>query len=1086
MAVLLVLSCMLLFQACSAAENPEITDVEHYVDCNYDFYITFHTHDSVAANLDGFWVFFDDKVVTDPGFNKDCVKIAWDDVHVWGESNWKPAYDVKVYSESELPDFAPDGATMAIKIWASNGIPMDKDVIIWIKCLSCPEVTPCPYQNCAPCEICQEFKVWVNGANPLIPVPSNQIEKVIASAGTGGHISYPPTGDSAAPDFTTYFNYGATPTYLITGDSYIINTIDVDPLCTDAYDPAPIVYNNGTVNATYTFDNLTCPYKITATFTKKPVYGYLKYQLPQSECGAVVKVKVWGSDKIQPMLDFTDDLYIGGHSAVFDIQGWDSGTVFYTYNNAGSTDGVTSSGEIAEVVVTSKPTTNPETYNVTYLDTAGKTQYAWVTILTNGQWVWAPYMPNDITDIVSIVAQEPAWKLVTQNYLDCHPDFEGLIGMVVEVDSGTYKETIVIDTPGVLLKNKDGASPVIDAQGLTATIYGGKSGAVALLAGSTGIEGFTIKNSITNGVLVYPSSEKCENAQILDSQKESGCNNETGCKEVECEDILVPCCLGRINIVSNDIFNNCENGIYVNNAVILILNNKIHDNIDDGIDAGCLFCGVEVIDPEAITHSPACSEIIYNTIYGNGPSGNGEWEVEKDGKKYFTSDPTACGTLPGWTDAGIQIRCVGSDFCEGVPCTECGTAGTPAPIGNPEGQSCGTGSCAASKTCSGTCLALDPDWEGCGGCNMTLYIKYNNVTDNYHAGIYLMEGATQGGNIIIQENEIHENGIFGLLTEAAIPSRIDFKWNDIWCNEYWGVKNLVCCDLIAKENYWGSVGGPSAGPAPIVNLIDCRSHEEDQRSDALGNGDEVSHRVHYNPWLYSPWTCLDGSCGPAMMFGSDTLTLQCGWNTLSVPIKLAPEGDSFREIAGLGKYITQDNFVWVLRWDAKTDKWVDAGASGEQITPGTGYYIKMKAESKFPVIYNAGPSPGLSSVPLESGWNLIGSTWGIDRVDNASVAGDEGRWAIASPDLGDDEAFMLVTDALESIKNGNNGDRGVAIIVSPSVSGQYKAWSAPVTAGFWEDLRNNQMMATGEGYWVFMVNPSTYAGYEITPFYYET
>ena len=60
------------------------------------------------------------------------------------------------------------------------------------------------------------------------------------------------------------------------------------------FDPAPIVYNNGTVNATYTFDPLTCPYKITATFTKKPVYGYLKYQLPQSECGAIVKVKVWG------------------------------------------------------------------------------------------------------------------------------------------------------------------------------------------------------------------------------------------------------------------------------------------------------------------------------------------------------------------------------------------------------------------------------------------------------------------------------------------------------------------------------------------------------------------------------------------------------------------------------------------------------------------------------------------------------------------------------------------------------------------------------------------------------------------------
>ena len=95
------------------------------------------------------------------------------------------------------------------------------------------------------------------------------------------------------------------------------------------------------------------------------------------------------------------------------------------------------------------------------------------------------------------------------------------------------------------------------------------------------------------------------------------------------------------------------------------------------------------------------------------------------------------------------------------------------------------------------------DGEECGGCNMTLYIKYNNVTDNYHAGVYLMK-CHPGWKHHHPENQINERiGIFGLLTEAAIPSRIDFKWNDIWCNKYWGVKNLACCDLIAKENYWG-------------------------------------------------------------------------------------------------------------------------------------------------------------------------------------------------------------------------------------------------------------------------------------------
>jgi len=1096
MAVLLVLSCMLLFQAGSAqgGECPDtkLTDVEHYVDCNYDFHILFHSHQGLVKDINGFWVYFDDQVVTEPGFNKDCVKIRVDD------GTWKTVSKVELYDSDsdtefpDLPDFAPEGASMAVKIWISESIPMDTDVEIWVSCLTCPETVVCEYQDCPPCEVCQEFSVWLS-TDQLCTAESDQIVKVTASAGTGGFVMYPPTGDSAAPDFDRYFAFGATPTYLIKGDSYVIDTIYITSLCDNK--TRSIVYRNGTVQATYTFDPLQCPYKIRATFLKEPVYAYLKYQLPQSECGDIIKVKVWGSDsdeckdcgyvpvkdKIQPVLNFTDDLYIGGHSAVFDVQGWDSGNVFYTYNSAGSTDGVTSPGEIAEVVVQTKPTTNPETYNVTYTDTAGKTQYAWVTILPNGEWVWAPYMPNDVTDIISIVVQRPAWELVTQNYLDCHKDFEGLIGMVVEVDTGTYKETVEIDTPGVLLKNKEGAFPVIDAIGLTpkGDQLSGKSGAVFLSAGSTGIEGFTIKNSKTNGVLVSLSSPKCSEALIHDSDKGPGCNEETGCKEVECTDKLVRCCLGRVNIVNNDIFNNCENGIYVNNAVVLILNNKIHDNTDDGIDAGCLFCGVETIDPEAITHSPACSEIIYNTIYGNGPSGKGEWEVEKDGKKYFTSDPTACGDLKGWTDAGIQIRCVG-DVC-GDPCSECHKTGTP-PDNIPP---CEDNLCAAGKCCTGTCPKPYPTWRDCGGCNMTLYIKYNNVTDNYHAGVYLMKGATQGGNIIIQENQIHENGIFGLLTEAAIPSRIDFKWNDIWCNRYWGVKNLACCDLIAKENYWGHISGPSAGPAPIVDCIECRCHEVDQRSDALGKGEEVSHRVHYNPWLYSPWTCLDGLCGPAMMFGSDSLSLQCGWNTLSVPIKLAPEADTFREIAGLGSFITQDNFVWVLRWDAAADKWVDAGSSGEQIIPGRGYYIKMKEESRFPVLYNAGPSPGLTDIPLESGWNLIGSTWGIDRV-NGSSRGDEGRWAIASPDVRDDEAFMRVTDALESIKNGNTGERGVAIIVSPPVSGQIRSWSAPVTTGFWDPLKNQEKMATGEGYWVFMVTPGRYAGFEVTPFYYPT
>jgi hypothetical protein len=80
---------------------------------------------------------------------------------------------------------------------------------------------------------------------------------------------------------------------------------------------------------------------------------------------------------------------------------------------------------------------------------------------------------------------------------------------------------------------------------------------------------------------------------------------------------------------------------------------------------------------------------------------------------------------------------------------------------------------------------------------------------------------------------------------------------------------------------------------------------------------------------------------------------------------------------------------------------------------------------------------------------------------------------------------MPVIEALESIKEGSGGTKGVAIIISPSVPGQYDIWSASVTSGFWQ-ITNTQEMATGDAYWVYMVNPATYAGFEITPFYLTT
>jgi hypothetical protein len=352
------------------------------------------------------------------------------------------------------------------------------------------------------------------------------------------------------------------------------------------------------------------------------------------------------------------------------------------------------------------------------------------------------------------------------------------------------------------------------------------------------------------------------------------------------------------------------------------------------------------------------------------------------------------------------------------------------------------------------------------------YIVGNEIKNNAHAGINLLENATDFAHYTIEENKILNNGIFGISTHAEQPRKIDCKYNDIVGNRFWGIKNWDEDDLIAKENYWGTLGGPSMGPAPV-------KHEPDQRSEALGNGDAVSHRVHYNPWLTRNFkTVLDKQI---RYYGSDTLMLQKGWNTLSVPLKLDDGANTIAEWMMLGKFITDDNTEVVYQFEPGVG-FVDIGAGGQTIIPGRGYYIKMKQSSKIPVIYSG--QLGLPSFDVVHGWNLIGAPWGIDRDRHTSTG--EGRFAVADPDNGvlpfpaDREAIRTVFNASESIKDGLSG-RGVAIIVSPSVPGQIQPYSMAMPTGVWSILEVRERMYTGEGYWAYMVNPSTYAGFEVTP-----
>jgi hypothetical protein len=195
------------------------------------------------------------------------------------------------------------------------------------------------------------------------------------------------------------------------------------------------------------------------------------------------------------------------------------------------------------------------------------------------------------------------------------------------------------------------------------------------------------------------------------------------------------------------------------------------------------------------------------------------------------------------------------------------------------------------------------------------------------------------------------------------------------------------------------------------------------------------------------------------------LELEQGWNTLSVPVPLHSGADTLDEIATLGDWLV----------DAQTAFQYDPTLGYIQLlsdTPmvaGRGYFIRMSEAGRFPVIYRG--SFGLISVDLVQGWNLVGAPFGIDRDDSDG----QGRWAVAHASS-DDDAKMEAAMALDSVRNH------ASVIISPSVPGQITSWSSTYTQ---EDQTSSpNYFYTGEAYWVFMIDPGTLAGFEVTPFHF--
>jgi uncharacterized repeat protein (TIGR02543 family) len=179
--------------------------------------------------------------------------------------------------------------------------------------------------------------------------------------------------------------------------------------------------------------------------------------------------------------------------------------------------------------------------------------------------------------------------------------------------------------------------------------------------------------------------------------------------------------------------------------------------------------------------------------------------------------------------------------------------------------------------------------------------------------------------------------------------------------------------------------------------------------------------------------------------GSETLAvnLTAGWNTFSTPVILDPDLDTLNDL------LPGDAYDAAYGFDASTQSWKLINGN-YQVQPCAAIYIKMKSARNLTLTINS----SLTAPPskeLLSGWNLI-SLANLER--------------------------MKVNEALTSVYESTGGVRGYSQVISQGVGSQ-KAWTYTRDQVVSETEKG--WLEPGKGYWVFMDNPDTLAGFSITP-----
>jgi hypothetical protein len=324
----------------------------------------------------------------------------------------------------------------------------------------------------------------------------------------------------------------------------------------------------------------------------------------------------------------------------------------------------------------------------------------------------------------------------------------------------------------------------------------------------------------------------------------------------------------------------------------------------------------------------------------------------------------------------------------------------------------------------------------------TLSVTGNTITSPYSYGIKI-EGNTND-TVTIKNNTITGSaGSYAVRIDSETGTGITIQYNDIYNTntEGYAISSGVAASSAGQDckyNYFGSATGPYYSALTGATVT---------KSNPNGTGDKITDKVTYYPWLHKSRADV---VADNASYQASTMKLVSGWNTLSTPVKLISTADAIDELITSG--MTIGYYYDATGWHQIT--------SGYVLNPCDAVYVKMSAVTyvllKFDASAFSTPSKSLSA-----GWNLISmaaldSDGKYDKQVVASVyktaAGLPGYSQVVSPSL----------NATQTDMYGNAGTSWT--------------YSVDETTG----AGTNYMFA-GLGYWCYMQNAATLAGFEITP-----